>query len=310
MYTAIAEKLKTGRLILLDGGTGTDIQARGVPMDGDTWCAEVNLTHPDVVRAVHLDYIRAGAEVITANTYATSPLLFNSLGRDADVVKIDKAAVKIAREACEELDAKRVAVAGSFSVMRPTTQGADRTEVWREWPKSEAVGLMRRKADGMAEAGCDLIMMEMMRDRDYSLWATEAAVATGLPVWVGIAVEKKPDGRLLGFGRGDWQLDDIVPALMSTGAKVCNIMHTSPNDTDEALPIVRKHWSGPMGAYPECGYFKMPDWQFVDIIPPQHLVAKARDWRAQGATLIGGCCGIGPKHIKALADAFAKELHP
>ncbi|MBL8895744.1 MAG: homocysteine S-methyltransferase family protein, partial [Rhizobiales bacterium] len=128
MYTTIAEKLKTGRLILLDGGTGTDIQARGVPMDSDTWCAEVNLTHPDVVREVHSDYIRAGAEVITANTYATSPLLFNSLGRDADVVKIDKAAVKIAREACEDLDAKRVAVAGSFSVMRPTTQGADRTE--------------------------------------------------------------------------------------------------------------------------------------------------------------------------------------
>lgn len=308
MYEMIEEKLRAGRLILLDGGTGTDIQARGVPMDGDTWCAEVNITHPDVVRSVHADYIRAGAEVITANTYATSPLLFNSLGRDEDMLKIDKAAVKIAREAREELDVGNVAVAGSFSVMRPTTQGTDRTAVWQEWPKAEAVDLMRRKADGLAEAGCDLIMMEMMRDRDYSLWATEAAVATGLPVWVGIAVEKKEDGRLLGFGRGDWVLDDIVPALMSTGAKVCSIMHTSPNDTDEALPIVRKHWSGPMGAYPECGYFKMPDWQFVDIIPPEELVAKAHDWYAQGARLLGGCCGIGPKHIKALAEAFAKEL--
>jgi len=50
MYQAVADKLKAGRLILLDGGTGTDIQARGLPMEGDTWCAEVNLTHPDVVR--------------------------------------------------------------------------------------------------------------------------------------------------------------------------------------------------------------------------------------------------------------------
>jgi len=310
MYKHIAEKLKNGRLIILDGGTGTDIQRRGVPMDGDTWCAEVNLTHPDVVRSVHEDYIRAGAEVITANTYATSPLLFNSLGRDDDMAKIDKAAVKLAREACEKLDAGHVAVAGSFSVMRPTTVGADRADVWQEWPKSKALDLMRRKADGMAASGCDFIMMEMMRDRDYSLWATEAAVATGLPVWVGISVEKRDDGKLGGFGRGDGELADIVASLMSTGAQVCNIMHTSPNDTDEALPIARKHWSGPLGAYPESGYFKMPDWQFIDIIPPDALVAKARDWRQHGITLIGGCCGIGPEHIKALSDAFGKENRP
>ena len=170
----------------------------------------------------------------------------------------------------------------------------------------EAVGRSVH-ADAMAEAGCDLIMMEMMRDRDYSLWATEAAVATGLPVWVGISVEKRKDGRLLGFGRGDWALSDIVPSLMATGAEVCNIMHTSPNDTDEALPIVRRHWSGPIGAYPESGYFKMPDWQFVDIISPADLVEKARDWRKLDVTLIGGCCGIGPEHIKALSDAFKEE---
>jgi S-methylmethionine-dependent homocysteine/selenocysteine methylase len=310
MYEPIASKLAKGELIILDGGTGTDIQRRGVPMNGETWCAEVNLTHPYVVRSVHEDYIRAGAEVVTANTYATSPLLFNSLGRDQDMVKIDAAAVKLAREACDNLDARHVAVAGSFSVMRPTTQGTDRTAVWQEWPENEARDLMRRKADGMAKSGCDLIMMEMMRDRDYSLWATEAAVATGLPVWVGISVEKRDDGKLRGFGRGDWELSDIVASLMATGAKVCSIMHTSPNDTDEALPIARKHWPGPLGAYPESGYFKMPDWQFIDIIAPDDLVAKARDWRKQGATLIGGCCGIGPDHIRALAQAFGKESRP
>jgi homocysteine S-methyltransferase len=307
MYEPIASKLAKGELIILDGGTGTDIQRRGVPMNGETWCAEVNLTHPEVVRSVHEDYIQAGAEVVTANTYATSPLLFNSLGRDDDMVKIDKAAVKLAREACDALGAGHVAVAGSFSVMRPTTQGTDRTAVWQEWPEKEARDLMRRKAEGMAQSGCDLIMMEMMRDRDYSLWATEAAVATGLPVWVGISVEKRDDGELRGFGRGDWELADIVESLMATGAKVCSIMHTSPNDTDEALPVAQKHWSGPLGVYPESGYFKMPDWQFVDIIAPDDLVAKARQWRNQGATLIGGCCGIGPDHIRALAKAFAKE---
>ena len=76
-------------MIILDGGTGTLIQALGAPMHGDTWCADANLTHPDIVRQAHRQYLDAGAEVLIANTYATSPLLFNHLGRDDDVALID-----------------------------------------------------------------------------------------------------------------------------------------------------------------------------------------------------------------------------
>jgi homocysteine S-methyltransferase len=82
-------------------------------------------------------------------------------------------------------------------------------------------------------------------------------------------------------------------------------MHSSPNDTTAALPIIRDIWQGPLGAYPESGYFAAPDWQFVNIIPPHELVAQARAWRDGGVSLIGGCCGIGPDHIRALKEAFA-----
>jgi S-methylmethionine-dependent homocysteine/selenocysteine methylase len=299
-YAPIARKLAMGDIIILDGGTGTDIQARGVPMAGETWCAEANLTHPEVVRSVHEDYIAAGAEIVTANTYATSPLLFNALGRDEDMVHIDKEAVRIAREASDG----RVAVAGSFSVMRPVEAGVDRTKTYREWSEKDAKTLMRRKAESMAEANVDLIMMEMMRDADYSLWATEAAVATGLPVWVGISTEPNEDRELTGFARPDWALADIVKALAAAGADAISIMHTLPNHTGDALKIVRENWQGPLGAYPESGFFKMPDWQFVDIIEPAALVAEAEKWRKTGATIFGGCCGTNPQHIKALSMAF------
>jgi len=301
-YSTIAHKLAKGDIIILDGGTGTDIQSRGVPMAGETWCAEANLTHPAVVRCVHEDYIEAGAEIVTANTYATSPLLFNALGRDDDMIKIDKEAVKIARDVAQG----RAAVAGSFSVMRPMDQGVDRVKKYREWSETDARALMRRKAHSMADAGVDLIMMEMMRDADYSLWATEAAVATGLPVWVGISTEPDKDGKLTGFARPDWPLADIVKALAGAGADVISIMHTLPNHTGDALKIVRETWGGPLGAYPESGFFKMPDWQFVDIIEPQALVAHARDWQKTGATIFGGCCGTNPQHIKALSTSFRR----
>ncbi|MBI3672050.1 MAG: homocysteine S-methyltransferase family protein [Rhizobiales bacterium] len=199
MYDHIARKLASGDIIILDGGTGTDIQRRGAPMSGETWCAEVNHTRPEIVQAVHEDYIGAGAEIVTANTFATSALLFDALGRNDDLVTIDRAAVAIARRATHGTP---VAVAGSLSTMRPVIAGSDRTAKQRQWPEAAARALFRRKAENLATCGVDLIMLEMMRDCDYSLWATEAALATDLPVWVGISVERRADGKIAGFGRG------------------------------------------------------------------------------------------------------------
>ena len=301
MYAQIELKLKRGEPIILDGGTGTDIQNRGAPMSGETWCAEANLTHPEIVRAVHDDYIAAGAEVITANTFATSALLFNSLGRDDDLIDIDRKAVAIAKGAAQ---GRQVAVAGSMSTMRPVQSGSDRTNLSREWREAEARRLFKRKADGLKAAGVDLIMMEMMRDGDYAVWASEAAMETGLPVWIGISAERRDDGALTGFGRADQLLEDFAPRLAALNPAVINIMHTSPNDTGAALKTVRESWRGPLGAYPESGYFKMPDWQFVDVISPQDLVIRSQEWRGAGATIFGGCCGIGPDHIKALSRAL------
>ena len=300
LYERIEEKLAAGQIVILDGGTGTDIQRRGVPMNPDTWSAEANIMHPEIVRAVHEDYIAAGADIVIANTFATSPLLFNHLGRDDELRTIDAAAVAAARQAAQE----RVPVAGSFSTMRPGVKGSDRTARQREWAKKDAKELFKRKADSLVSADVDFIMMEMMRDLDYSLWATEAAVATGLPVWVGISVEADANSRLRGFGREDFAFEDIIRPLMETGATVLSIMHSSPNDTTTAIPVAQSKWKGPLGAYPESGYFAMPDWKFVEIIPVPAFVELAKAWAERGVTILGGCCGIGPDHIKALADAF------
>ncbi|WP_291012374.1 homocysteine S-methyltransferase family protein [Hydrogenophaga sp.] len=303
MYQHIAQKLQRGETIILDGGTGTDIQRRGAPMSGDTWCAEVNLTHPAIVRAVHEDYIAVGADVITANTFATSALLFNALGRDDELLDIDRAAVAIAREAAE---GRPVAVAGSISTMRPLAVGTDRTDLHQDWSEDTARELFARKANHLAVLGVDFLLMEMMRDVHYSLWATQAALATGLPVWVGIATERRADGELVGFGHHDQLLDEVVRELVATGPAHISIMHSSSSDTADAIDIVKRHWQGPLGAYPESGYFKMPEWSFVDLISPDDLVDRSQGWQRQGVTALGGCCGLGPEHIAALAQRFKR----
>jgi S-methylmethionine-dependent homocysteine/selenocysteine methylase len=301
-YKAIAAKLVGGQLVILDGGTGTDIQRRGVPMHGETWCAEANRSHPEVIKAVHADYIRAGAQVITANTFATSPLLFDALGRASEIADLDARAVALAKQARDETASTPVAVAGSFSIMRLVEQGSDRTSTAKTWSREQTRDLIRAKADALAAAGADLIMMEMMRDTDYSVWATEAALATGLPVWVGISLDTKATGKLGGYSRPDQPATDIIAALAGLKQQAMAIMHTSVADTDLALPLAKTVYDGPLGVYPESGHFKMPDWQFADLTPAEFVTACTR-WRSGGVAMLGGCCGIGPSHITALNAA-------
>ena len=302
-YDRVAEKLKRGEPIILDGATSTDIQRRGAPMRGDTWSADANLTHPDIVRSVHADYIAAGADVIAANTFATSPLMMSGAGRVDDIAAIDTMAVRLAKEAAQGTD---VAVAGSMSTMRPMASGSDRNNLAIGWTEAEARALFRHKARILADAGVDLIMMEMMRDTDYAVYACEAALDTGLPVWIGVSAERSTSGGLQGWGRDDCTFDDIARTLAALKPQVMSIMHTSPNDTSEAMAILKNYWTGPIGVYPESGYFKSPDWVFEDTIMPKDLVTYSLQWQREGASLFGGCCGLGAQHIHALTEEFVR----
>jgi len=305
MYDRIAHKLQSGELVILDGGVGTDIERRGVPMNDEVWCATVNLTHGDEVRAVHEDYIRAGAEVITANTYASSPLSFAGLGREDEIEAIDREAVRLAYEAVDRAAIRPVAVAGSVSVMPSIDRGTEHGAAPRI-DRDRVRSLYEHKARVLADAGCDLLIMEMMRDLDASRLATEAAVATGLPVWVGMSVERVA-GSLLSHDNHQCTLAEMTRGLMIDGARVALVMHNEMSITDEALEIIRDEWDGPIGAYPESGFFEMPHWVFKDL-SPDDFVDACRRWREGGAAILGGCCGITPAHIEALSDALGQPV--
>ena len=98
----LEQRLAGGDVVILDGATGTELERRGVPMDGQAWSATANLTHPDVVRSVHEDYIRAGADVIITNTFATARSLLDAAGLGERVVEVNRRAVELAREARDQ----------------------------------------------------------------------------------------------------------------------------------------------------------------------------------------------------------------
>ena len=306
-YTALLARMQRGGMVLLDGGVGTEIQRLGTPMSTALWCAEANLTHPRNVREAHRLYLAAGAEIVTANTFASSPLLLEHFGRLEEIERIDAIALAIAREAAlADPRAVDLVIAGSRSTLRPPVPGSDRTQVDNGWSEAAARVLVARKAASLRAGGADFIMMEMMRDLDYSLWACEAALASGLPVWIGLSVERAADGRLVGFGRPDADLEPVVVGLAALKPDAMAIMHSSLDDTPAALEVLRRHWRGPLAAYPECGHFAAPDWQFVDVAPDEYA-RRSGEWRQLGATALGGCCGVGPAHIARLRQEHQRD---
>jgi hypothetical protein len=194
------EKLAAGDVIVLDGATGTEIARKGGAMNGAAWCAVANLSHPDIVRQVHEDYIRAGADVVIANTFATCRHVLAGADLADETVRLNRSAVELAREARERADAGRpVAVAGSISntmAWIPGTISPDPRYV--PTPEQEEANY-REVAETFAEAGVDFIVLEMMLDIEHASRAVAAAVSTGLPVWVGISATRQPDGRMTGW---------------------------------------------------------------------------------------------------------------
>ena len=311
--TTISQRLADSNPILLDGATGTELEKRGVPMDNTAWCGLAAATHPDVLRQVHVDYIRAGAEVITTNTFASGRQMLRGAGVENRTAEINQQAARLALQAREEAAEARgragggsgwdsapqtVWIAGSISPMSP---GGGKTA---KPPLQEMRLYFAEQAQLLADAGVDLLLLEMMRDVDYSCAAVEAASATGLPVWVGFSCERTEEGglKLSPTIREEVALAAGVAAVMAEGGSLAAIMHSDVRVTAEALSAVQAVWNGPTGAYPESGYFAMPHWQFVDIIPPDQFAEQAMAWVGQGAKLVGGCCGIGPRHIRALSD--------
>jgi len=153
----------------------------------------------------------------------------------------------------------------------------------------------------------DVIALEMMRDLEQTTYAIEAAVVTGLPVWVGFSCKTTDEGTVV-LWDGVHTLVEALEQIPSLGASLVSIMHTLTKDTPAALREVSERWLGPVGAYPHSGEFVMPNWQFIDMISPEDFAAQAQGWLEMGVQLVGGCCGIGPEHIRLLKERLPTHV--
>ena len=295
-YQVLMGRLLQGEQILIDGATGTEIEKRGVPMLNNAWNGGGAMTHPDIVRQVHEDYIRAGAEIVISNTFSTSRHVLQDGGLEEHFDLLNRRGIELALEARTNLNTPDVLVAGgithwSFTGRIPTH------------PQLQAN--IEEQAVIMADAGADLIMLEMMSDIKRTLLLVDATQKTGLPVWVGFSCRLDEGGEphLLD---GPSLLDGIR-AIGEKEVPVISIMHTEVVDVDACLRVLKANWEGLIGVYAHSGHFIEPNWIFNDVISPEDFASAAKSWLQEGIQIVGGCCGIGLEHIQKLKEVI-KEL--
>ena len=265
-------------MTILDGPLGTELHARGVGTPLPGWSAHALDTAPDIVRNIHRDYAIAGARVHTANTFRTQPRWFPDRWEELT----DKA-VHIAREALTGFDCR---LAGSMSPL----QDCYAPELSPDDPRSEH----RQMATMLAESGVDLLLVETFPHVGEAVIAVEEAVATGLPTWVSFTAG--PDGDLL------------TPEEVRVGASE-SVQAGAEAVLVNCLPVERvldylaalQGVGVPIGAYAnagraedECGFTAYPK----DV---EGYVQAANEWIEAGASVVGGCCGTGVDHVRAIA---------
>jgi S-methylmethionine-dependent homocysteine/selenocysteine methylase len=284
----LSHRLAAGETILLDGATGTELDRRGVRTTLPLWSALGLIEAPEVVRAIHEDYARAGADVLIANTFRTTRRTLAKAGRPVDEAAVlTNLAVELARSATAFRPG--ALVAGSIAPLE------DCYSPWLSPPFGVALAEHRAQARLLADAGVDFLMVETMPCATEAEAALIAAGEAGLETTIGFVLGN--DRRLLS---GETLTAAVGRAMAHAPAAI--LINCSPSRVvDLALGELRALTSLPIGGYANLGVAEATvGWEADDSVDGSAYAALAAPWLKRGARIVGGCCGTRPEHIAAL----------
>jgi homocysteine S-methyltransferase len=284
--------------IVLDGATGTELERRGARMTAPLWSAHALLDAPAVVRQIHLDYLRAGAQVVTTNTFRTHARNLAADGLHDRAAELTHHAVALARAAREQFTredprGRDARIAGAISPLADCFRPEDS-------PGDAAGPEHRALAVQLADAGCDLLLAETFSRVDEARAAVAAAQGLDRPVW--LAVVARADGRLLA---GE-SFHALVAALDGLDLQALLINCTDLQHLPAALPaMIAAAADRPdlwLGTYPHTGRHDLDlGWQTHATDAEKFSSTLATLAAAHPRlSLFGACCGSTPEWIAAL----------
>jgi S-methylmethionine-dependent homocysteine/selenocysteine methylase len=287
-------------ITLLDGGMGQELLARSAAAPTGLWSTQFLIDHPELVHEVHSDYFSAGAEIATTNSYAILPDRLSPFGLENRFVELQRLACELAVSARDEHG--QGLVAGS---MGPTGRSY-RPDLAP--PIDEAAELYAEIA-AIQDPYVDIFLCETMSSVAQARGAVMGASSGQRPVWLAISVDDE-DGTKLRSGEA---ITEILPLLSEFDLAALLINCSPPEAVSQALHLLAGQVI-PLGAYANGFENIAPDYlqegATVDLLQarknlgPEVYARFAEDWTMQGATIIGGCCEVGPAHIEELAKCL------
>jgi len=303
-YAGIQQAIDAQRCVVLDGGVATELPTRHSHDDERLWGIEALASRPETVRDVHRRYVSAGVDVVTTNTWGLPTVLSgggrigDGRGRPVHWMEFARSGVRVAREAiAEEGREGECAVAFSLNGDLDAPAGA------------ETVSLLER---ALSDDVPDLIVLETLSVLRPSLdEVIEALLATGIPLWLSFRRCRHglcgvygqhwggPEGDA--FGRAARRFEELGVAALLVNC-------IPPDHVGGMVSYLRDFTDMPLGVYPNLGYYTDAGWRSQSEIGGAEYAAMALGWRAEGAQIVGGCCGTRPEHIGAARDALAGTL--
>ena len=313
----IMDRLKGGETLLLDGGTGSELQRRGVGvLVGATdrlkaWSATANIEFADVVQQVHQDYLRVGSDIIISNNFWTIPSRLKGIGLRDQWQELAQAAGENAI-AARRAGNPQAYVAGGIAA--PSMQSSGDKPI-SDVEHMGTVAFHKEYLDHsklLATVGVDVILAEYVGFIADCVAAIDASAEAGIPVFLGVR-HIGADGAMQ-YGES---LSDLAAALEGHPVSAVLLMCSHPEALSKGLPILRDVYAGPVGVYPNLGYNptgpiveqKMLTNQLssdgrdvfqIRNYSPSRMAEFAAVWKHMGAQIIGGCCASGPEHIMAM----------
>jgi S-methylmethionine-dependent homocysteine/selenocysteine methylase len=314
----LLERLGRGEVLVLDSAMGTELKRRGIPTPLPAWSAHSLIVNPDAVFAIHRDCVRAGADLLTANTFRTTRRALAKVGAGERAAELTRLASRLARSAAEEAVVEAAEAAAEGAEVEGAAAGG-RTQPLvlgsiapledcyspELVPGQDALAREHAEhAENLAAGGVDALLVETMNTHREAVAAVRAARATGFPVLVSFVADGQ--GRLFD---GE-PLAELVPALLDEGVAAVLVNCTPLATTDRILPEIGALAGGaPFGAYANIGFpHPREGWEFADDVSPADYGRHAAEWVRAGARIIGGCCGTTPDHVAAVRAAVDRSL--
>jgi len=281
------------RALVCDGAMGTMLYSKGISLN--RCYDELNLTMPQLVKEVHLAYLKAGAEVIETNTFGANRYRLEKFNLGEKVREINLAGARLAREVA----GADLYVAGAVGPL------GIRLEPLGSTSREEALAAFRDQVAALVEGGVDLIIVETMMDLNEAHQALRAAREVGqVPVVVQMTVQddgSTPTGALP---------EDFARALDAWGADLIGVnCSVGPAAVHEALERIAAVTEKKLSAQPNAGIPRTVEGRNLYLCSPEYMASYATRFIQTGARLVGGCCGTTPEHIKAI-KAAVRSLNP